>query len=240
MEKDLISELAPTGTLRAGINLSNFLLVTGKASNGDPQGVAPDMAAAIAARLGVPLKLVPFKSPGELADQSGNNVWDIGLIADEPARAKVMAFSGPYVEIEATYMVHGDSPLRTIADVDKKGVKIVVPARTAYELWLSDNIKNAELVKTQGNEPAAEAFKTRSADALAGLKPGLVKDVAKYPGARLIDGRFTAVQQAIGTGIANKKGVAFLKQFVEEAKRSGLVADLIKKHNVGYGLSVAQ
>jgi len=240
MDKDIVSELAPTGTLRAGINLSNFLLVTGKAANGDPAGVAPDMAAEIANRLGVPLKLVPFKSPGELADQSGNNVWDIGLIADEPARAKVMAFSGPYVEIEATYMVHGDSALKTIADVDRKGVKIVVPARTAYELWLSDNIKNAELVKTQGNEPAAEAFKARTVDALAGLKPGLVKDVTQYPGARLIDGRFTAVQQAIGTGIANKNGVAFLKSFVEEAKKSGLVASLIKKHNVGYGLSVAQ
>jgi polar amino acid transport system substrate-binding protein len=239
MDKDLLSELAPTGTLRAGINMSNFLLVSSKAANGDPVGVAPDMAAEIAKRLGVPLKLVPFASPGELADQSGNNVWDIGLIADEPARAKVMAFSGPYVEIEATYMVHGDSALKTIAEVDKKGVKIVVAARTAYELWLSDNIKNAEIERVPPGDAALEKFKARGADALAGLKPGLIKDVAKIQGARLIDGRFTAVQQAIGTGVANKKGAAFLKSFVEEAKKSGLVAGLIKKHSV-VGLSVAQ
>jgi len=238
MDKTVVAELAPTGTLRAGINLSNFLLVTGRTPAGDPVGVAPDMAGEIARRLGVPLKLVPFKSPGELADKVGTDTWDIGLIADEPARAAVIGFTSPYVEIEATYIVRTDSPLKTISDVDQKDVRIVVAARTAYDLWLTANIKHATLVPVEGAAAALEQFKNGDADALAGLKPGLLGDVEKLPGTRLIDGRFTTVQQAIGTARANVAGAAFLRDFVTEAKRSGLVASLIEKHQVR-GLSVA-
>src|SRR5437762_8597580 len=144
------AELCPTGVLRAGINLSNFLLVTGRSAAGDPQGVAPDMAAAIAAALGVPVRYVPFKTPGELGDQAGNNVWDIGLIGAEPQRAEKIAFTAAYVEIEATYMVPPGSPIKSIADVDKPGVRIAVSARSAYDLWLARNIKHAEVVRSEG------------------------------------------------------------------------------------------
>ncbi len=120
------SELAPTGVLRAGINLSNFLLVTGRSPSGDPQGVAPDMAAEIASRLGVPVKYVPFKTPGELADMAGKDVWDIGLIGAEPQRAEIIAFTAAYVEIEATYLVPAGSSIKSIAEVDKPGVRIAV------------------------------------------------------------------------------------------------------------------
>ena len=238
MDKNVVAELAPTGTLRAGINLSNFLLVTGRTPSGDPVGVAPDMAAEIAKRLGVPLKLVPFKSPGELADKVGTDTWDIGLIADEPARAAVISFAPAYVEIEATYIVGANSALKSAADVDRKGVRIVVAARTAYDLWLTANIKHATLVQVDGGAAAFEHFKAGGADALAGLKPGLLGDVEKLPNARITDGRFTAVQQAIGTARSNIAGAAFLRDFVNEAKQSGLVASLIEKHKVR-GLSVA-
>ena len=136
MSPDVIAELAPTGVLRAGINMSNFLLVTGKSETGDPQGVSPDMAAEIARRLGVPLKLVPFKSPGELADVAGKDAWDIGLIGAEPQRAETIAFTPAYVEIEATYLVPAGSPIKSIADVDRPGVRIAVTGRSAYGLWL--------------------------------------------------------------------------------------------------------
>jgi polar amino acid transport system substrate-binding protein len=238
MDNHLVAELAPTGTLRAGINLSNFLLVTGRTPSGDPVGVAPDMASEIAKRLGVPLTLVPFKSPGELADAVDTNTWDIGLIADEPARAAVIAFTPPYVEIEATYIVGAGSSLKSLSDIDQKGIRIVVAARTAYDLWLTANIRNATLIHAEGGAAAFEQFKNGAADALAGLKPGLLTDVEKLPGARLIEGRFTTVQQAIGTARANTAGAAFLGDFVTEAKRSGLVASLIEKHKVR-GLSVA-
>ncbi|MDX1435122.1 MAG: transporter substrate-binding domain-containing protein, partial [Gammaproteobacteria bacterium] len=140
------AELAPTGVLRAGINMSNFLLVTGKTPEGDPEGVSPDIARAVAERLGVPLQLVPFKSPGELADAAVEDAWDIGNIGAEPERAKHIAFSPAYVEIEATYLVPAGSPIQRVDEVDREGVRIAVSARSAYQLWLSDNIRHAELV----------------------------------------------------------------------------------------------
>lgn len=239
MSQDVIAELAPTGVLRAGINMSNFLLVTGKAANGDPQGVSPDMAAEIARRLGVPLKLVPFKSPGELADMAGKDQWDIGLIGAEPQRAETIAFTPAYVEIEATYLVPAGSPIKSVAEVDRPGVRIAVTGRSAYGLWLDRNIKNAELVRSDTLDTALDQFVRDKLDALAGLRPRLITDVEKLPGARILDGQFSAVQQAVGTARKNTAGAAFLRKVVEEAKASGLVAKLIESHKVVGRLSVA-
>jgi len=238
MSREVIAELAPHGVLRAGINMGNFLLVTGKSPSGDPAGVAPDMAREIAERLGVPVKYVPFARPGELADAAGSDVWDIGLIGAEPARAEKIAFTPAYVEIEATYLVPAGSPLRTVAEVDRPGVRIAVTARSAYDLWLARNIKHAELVRSESLDGACEQFVAEKLDALAGLRPRLISDVQKLPGARILDGQFTAVQQAVGTARRNAAGARFLRDFVEEAKASGLVARLIERHNVR-GLSVA-
>jgi len=233
------AELAPTGILRAGINMSNFLLVTGSTPAGDPDGVSPDMARAVAERLGVPLKLVAFKTPGELADAAVEDLWDIGNIGAEPERAKTIAFTPAYVEIEATYLVPAESPIQSIDEVDRDGVRIAVSARSAYELWLSDNIRHAELVLAQGIDASINTFVEQKLEALAGLRPRLVDDVKKLPGARILDGRFTAVQQAIGTKPDREAGAAFLRDFVEEAKASGFVASLIDKHGVSGRLTVA-
>src|SRR5262245_17143423 len=238
MSQQVKAELAPTGVLRAGINLSNFLLVTGKTAAGDPVGVAPDMAAEIASRLKVPLKLVPFKTPGDLADAAETNVWDIGLLGAEPQRAEKIAFTAAYCEIEATYLVPAGSKLKTIADVDKPGIKIAVTGRSAYGLWLDRNIKAATLVRSGTLDAAYEQFVRDKLDALAGLRPRLISDVQNLPGARILDGKFTAVQQAIGTARKNAAAAAYLSAFVEEVKASGLVAKLIAKHKV-VGLSVA-
>ncbi|MGH6905456.1 MAG: ABC transporter substrate-binding protein [Geminicoccaceae bacterium] len=238
MPQDVIAELAPKGVLRAGINLGNFLLVSGKSPAGEPEGVAPDLAREIAAGLGVGVAYVPFARPGELADAAGQGVWDIGLIAAEPARAETIAFSPAYAEIEATYLVPAGSPLKTIAEVDRPGVRIAVAARSAYDLWLSRHLGHAELVRAGGLDASYEEFVNGRLDALAGLRPRLLQDVEKLPGARILDGRFTAVQQAVGTARGNAAGAAFLRDFVEEAKASGLVARLIERHHVR-GLSVA-
>jgi polar amino acid transport system substrate-binding protein len=238
MSQDVIAELAPTGVLRAGINMSNFLLVTGKAANGDPDGVSPDMARELGRRLGVPVKLIPFKSPGELADEAGNNVWDIGNIGAEPARAETIAFTAAYAEIESTYLVPAGSPIKSIAEVDRPGVRIAVTGRSAYGLWLDRNIKHAELVRSDTLDSAVEQFVKDKLDVLAGLRPRLLTDVEKLPGARILDGQFSAVQQAIGTPKKNTKAAPYLRAYVEEAKASGFVASLIEKHRVR-GLSVA-
>lgn len=238
MSPEILKQLAPAGTLRAGINLGNFLLVTGKSPSGDPEGVAPDMARAIAERLGVKLKLVPLKTPGELADAAGGDVWDIVLIGAEPARAEKIAFSPAYAEIEATYLVPAGSKLRTIAEVDRPGIRIAVSARSAYDLWLVRNIRQAQLVHAEGIDAAFKLFVNDKLEALASLRPRLLTDVVKLPGARILDGRFTAVQQAVGTAKSNLAAAAFLRGFVEEAKASGFVAGLIARHHVA-GLSVA-
>ena len=233
------AELAPTGVLRAGINMGNFLLVTGETPEGDPDGVSPDIAREVAGRLGVPVTFVPFKTPGELADAAVEDLWDIGNIGAEPERAKVIAFSAAYVEIEATYMVPPQSPIQSIDEVDREGVTIAVSARSAYELWLSDNIKHAQLVMAQGLAGSFDTFVEQKLDALAGLRPRLVDDVKNLPGARILDGKFTAVQQAIGTKPDRPTAIAFLRDFVEEVKASGLVAQLIEKHGVTGRLTVA-
>jgi polar amino acid transport system substrate-binding protein len=238
MSQHVKAELAPTGVLRAGINLSNFLLVTGKTEAGDPVGVAPDMAAEIARRLGVPVKYISYKTPGELADMADAGAWDIGLIGAEPQRAETISFTPAYVEIEATYLVPAGSRLQSIGDVDKPGVRIAVTGRSAYGLWLDRNIKQAELLKSATLDSAYEQFVAGKLDALAGLRPRLISDVEKLPGARILDGQFTAVQQAVGTARRNGAGAEFLRQFVAEVKASGFVARLIEKHKVR-GLSVA-
>jgi polar amino acid transport system substrate-binding protein len=239
MLDDARKELAPTGVLRAAINLSNFLLVTGKSPEGNPEGVSPDMAKLVADRLGVDVQYVKYKTPGELADAAVDDVWDIGNLGAEPARARTIAFSPAYVEIEATYIVPAGSPIRSIDEVDRPGVRIAVAARSAYELWLSDNIRHAELHLETGLDGSFDLFVNEGLDALAGLRPRLITDVERLPGARILDGQFTAVQQAIGTKPDRPAGAAFLRELVEEAKASGLVAEMIDKHGVTGKLSVA-
>jgi polar amino acid transport system substrate-binding protein len=238
MAHPIAAELAPTGTLRVGINLSNFLLVTGKTPAGDPVGVAPDMGAEIARRLGVPVRYVTFAQPGPLADKVDTETWDIGLIGAEPQRAEKIAFTTAYVEIRSTYLVPAGSPISALADVDKPGVRIAVTARTAYGLWLERNIKHATLVWTDTIDSAFERFASDQLDVLAGLQPRLMSDVTRLPGARILDGHFSSVQQAIGTSKRNAGAAAFLQAFVDEVKASGFVAGLIAKHKV-VGLSVA-
>ena len=188
------------------------------------------------ATLGV--KLVPFKSPGELADAAETGAWDIANIGAEPERAHKIAFSPAYVEIQATYLVPAGSKLQSIADVDAKGHRIAVMGRSAYGLWLDRHVKHAELVRTDSIDSSYELFAKGGLDALAGLKPRLLADVTKIAGSRILDGQFTAVQQAVGTSRKNTAGAAFLHAFVEEVKASGFVASLIEKHKV-VGLSVA-
>jgi polar amino acid transport system substrate-binding protein len=234
----IVAELARTGVLRAGINLSNGLLVTGMSQSGNPRGVAPDMAAEIARRLAVPVAYVKFDRPSKLADAAGTDAWDIGLIGAEPARAEKIAFTPAYCEIEATYLVRESSPLRNIADVDRPGSRIAVRAGSAYDLWLTRNLKHAMLVRSDSADGPFNQFVAEDLDALAGLRPQLISEVGKLAGAKILPGNFTAVQQAIGTLKSNIAAAAFLREFVEEAKRSGFVAGLIERHKV-VGLSVA-
>jgi polar amino acid transport system substrate-binding protein len=235
----LVAELAPTGVLRAAINMGNFLLVTGKAPNGDPTGVSPDMALAIGARLGVPVKFIPYARPGEIADDAEKGLWDIGNIGAEPQRAAVISFTAAYAEIEATYFVPAGSPIKSVSEVDQPGKRCAVTARSAYGLWLENNYKKGELVQFDNAADALKAFDAGGFDAYAGLRPGLIDEQAKRAGSRILDGQFTAVQQAVGTPKKNAAGFEFLKAFVEEAKKKGLVESFIERQGTVGRLSVA-
>jgi polar amino acid transport system substrate-binding protein len=239
MSSQVVAELAPHGVLRAAINLSNSLLVTGRSPSGDPVGVAPDLARAIADGLGVPVKLVAFAEPPDMVKVVDDDVWDIGLIGADPARAQRIAFTAAYAEIESTYLVPAGSPITAIAAVDRPGIRIAVTAGAAYDLWLERNIKHAQLVRAAGAVTDIALFKRDRLDALASLRPDLLAYQADLPGARILDGQFMAVQQAVGTPRKNQHGAGFLHNFVEQAKSSGLIASLLDRYKVRDSLSVA-
>lgn len=219
--------------------MRNPLLVTGKTESGDPDGVAPDMAREIAKRLGVEVKLVPYSSPGDLADAAEKGEWEVALVAAEPARAKVINFTSAYCEIEATYLVPEGSPLATIADVDKKGVRVAAVARGAYQLWLSENLQHAKVVMGEGHDATFDVFVDQKLDALAGLRDKLGKEAKKLPGSKVLEGKFTSVLQSIGVPKGKEACVPFLQDLVTDVKANGFVEESIKRHSVVGKLSVA-
>jgi polar amino acid transport system substrate-binding protein len=231
---DVVKELAPTAKLRAAINLGNIVLAQG--TDDAPRGITVDLARELARRSGLPLELVPFHGAGKVFEAVGS--WDIAFLAIEPVRAAEIAFTAPYVIIEGVYVVPESSALKSVDDVDRGGIRIAVNKGSAYDLFLTRTLKNAELVRAEGIDGSHELFLKQKLDVLAGLKPRLVSDAQKLPGARVLDGQITGVQQACGTTKARVAGAKYLGEFIEEVKRSGLVAKTIDKHGVK-GVNVA-
>ncbi|HET7266236.1 MAG TPA: transporter substrate-binding domain-containing protein [bacterium] len=235
---DARAALAPSGTLRVGLNYGNFLLVLADAPDGASRGVAPDLGREIARRLAVRVEFVRFPQAGPLADAVRDDRWDIAFLGNEPQRAAEIAFSPAYLEIPVTYLVPAGSPIRTIADVDREDVRIAVSGKSAYDLFLSRTLRRAALVRAEGIEKSVRLFTEDKLEALACLKPRLVAAADALPGSRILDGQVTGVQQSIGTPRRRgADGAEFLRGFVEDAKASGLVARLVTTHNV-LGVSV--
>ncbi len=239
MNQQLLDQLAPTGVLRVGLNMANFLLITGSTDTGEPDGVSPAMARALAKKLGVEVSLVPFDGPGEVADAAGDDVWDIANIAAEPERAKSIDFSPAYCEIQATYLLPPGSLLQSVEEIDASGHRIAVKERAAYELWLTDHLQNATLVMAPSIDASYELFVEQSLDALAGLRPKLIEQQKLLPGSRLLEASFTAVQQSIGCRPGRPEAAAFIQSFVTESVAGGLVETLIDEYGVTGRLSVA-
>ena len=234
----VMAQLAPEGVLSAAVYLGNFLLVTGRSSTGEPTGIAPDICRAIAKRLDVPLDLTGFKTQDEVIDAAACGSCGIVLVGSDPARAQKVTFTPAYVELEATYLVLEDSTIRDIAQVDQPGMRIASFHKSAYDLWLQRNLKHATLAHAPSLQASNDLFISDRLDALAGLKTGLVAIAQKVPGLRVLEGRFTGIQQAIATKKANVEAVEFLSACVEDLIRSGLVTNLIRQHEV-QGLSAA-
>ena len=198
------------------------------------------MALELAKRLDLKLELIPYPSPGEIADDAGNNKWDICNIGAEPQRAEKINFSSAYAEIQATYLIQPGSTIKSLEEVDLKGNRISVADRTAYGLWLERNIKNAALITVDGVGESVKIFIEDNLDALAGLRPQLIDTVKEIKDSTLLDGYFMSVQQAIGTSKNNTNATKYIARFVEEMKSNGYVKQLIEKHKVEGKLSVAK
>jgi polar amino acid transport system substrate-binding protein len=233
------SELAPTGKLRAGMNLGNALFTTKDAATGELRGVAVDLVRELGSRLGVPVEMVVHATPGDVADAVNKGTWDVAILAIAQARAQTIAFSPAITEIEATYAVHNDSALRSAGQVDASGIRISAPEKAGYELYLTQTLRNATLIRSKGFQESLDLFKERRADALAGLKPTLLESMGKLPDARLLEGKFMTVNHGLCTPRARRAAAEYLKAFAEEMNASGFVARSIARHGV-QGLSAVK
>jgi polar amino acid transport system substrate-binding protein len=225
------AELAPTGKLRAGMNLSNTLF-TQKNTNGQLYGVAVDVMNELGSRLGVPVEMIVHPSPGVVADAVNNGTWDVAVLAIEATRAQTISFSPPITAIEATYVVPRDSPLRSVEQVDSSGVRIAAPAKAGYELYLRQALKKATLVDSRDLQGSIDMINDRKVEAMAALKPMLVESMPKMPDARLLDGHFMTVNHGLATARGKAAADEYLKQFVRELNSSGFIARSIERHGI--------
>ncbi len=231
--------LAPTGRLRASINLGNPILAGTDPASGAPRGVSVDLARALAQRLDVPLDLVTFPAATKSVDAVTGGVADIGFFAIDPLRAAEVAFTDAYLLIEGAYLVRDDSPCRANEDVDRAGTTVVVGQGSAYDLFLSRELTRASFVRVPGAAEVVETLRAGGADVAGGIRQVLVEVAARTPGLRVLPGHFMVIRQAMG--LARARGAAAeaaLRAFVEHAKASGLVADAMACHAVA-GATVA-
>jgi len=239
IRQEIRKALAPTGVLRTGINLSNFLLVSGQNADGTPAGVSPDLTRHIAAALDVPCEFVLFETPGQLADAVADDVWDICNIAHEPDRARQIDFSQPYVLIDANFLVRTESAFTSNEDIDQNDVKIIAFYRSAYDLWLRDNLQHASLVAADSIQHSHDMFLRGEADVLASLKPRLQMelDTDRH---RMIAPRFTAIKQAVGIKKTDPAILQFLNDLINDAIENGFIEASLAAHGVDDKLSLPE
>jgi polar amino acid transport system substrate-binding protein len=223
---DVLKDLAPTGTLRASINLGNIVLAQGTPEN--PGGITPELARELARRLGVPVALSCFDGAGKAFEAMKAGKVDIVFLAIEPVRAAEIEFTAPYVIIEGVYMVPKDSALQTPAEVDQPGIRIGVNKASAYDLFLSRSLKNATLVRS---EEGAALFIKEKLEAAGGVKQALQQFAKGRNDVRLLPERFMEIRQAMGTAKGRLAGAAYLRGFIEELKANGFVADALRRSN---------
>lgn len=239
MSTDLQKAFAPTGKLRASINLGNPILANKHPQTGEPFGVSIDLARAFAKHLDVDIELVVFDAAGKSVEAVRNEQADIGFFAIDPLRGEGIAFTAPYVLIEGAYMVPTGSPIRANEDVDRPGIRVTVGKGSAYDLYLSRELKQAEIVRAPTSPTVVDVFVEQMLEVAAGVKQQLEADQQRFSGYRLLPGRFMVIQQAMGTPKSRgTEAAAYLAKFVEDMKASGFVADALKRHGI-QGASVA-
>ena len=238
MIDDIIKKIAPTGVLRIGVNMSNFLLVNSKDKLGVVDGVSPGIGKKLAKVLNISFEIVQYANPGLLADTVNNNEWDIGNIASEKERGKTIDFSDPYVNIDANFLFREEDNFKNNNDIDQSGIKIAVFERSAYDLWLTENFKKAELIRVNSIEESHNLFKENKVNILAGLKPKLIDEMKKNNNYEMIQSPFTYIKQSIGIKKGNPEVLDFINKFISNNIKEGYIKSLLKQHNVQDKLSI--
>ena len=238
MIDDIIKKIAPTGVLRVGVNMSNFLLVNSKDKLGVIDGVSPGIGKKLAKELNISFEIVQFANPGLLADAVDNNEWDIGNIASEKERGKTIDFSDPYVNIDANFLFREEDNFKNNNDIDQSGIKIAVFERSAYDLWLTENFKKAELIRVNSIEDSHNLFRENKVNILAGLKPKLIDEIKNNNTYKMILSPFTYIKQSIGIKKGNPEVLDYINKFVSNKIKEGYVKSLLQKYSKQDKLSI--
>ncbi len=231
------AELAPTGKARIAINYGNPILAS-EGSDGQPRGVSVDLAREASRRLGVPAELITFKSAGNVVQAVKAGQVDLAFVAIDPVRAADMEYTAPYVIIEGAYLVRNASPLQRNEEVDQAGHRLVVGRGSAYDLYLTRNIKAATLVRAPTSPAVVDMFLAENHEVAAGVKQQLEADAKRVGGVRLLPGRFMVIEQAMGVPKGRLAAQVWLSEFIEEMKATGFVAQALQRHRIE-GASVA-
>jgi polar amino acid transport system substrate-binding protein len=227
-----VVDLAPTGKLRAAINFGNPVLANKDPSTGDARGVSVDLARELARRLGVPLEVVTFNAAGKVVEAAKTGAWDIAFVAIDPARAADMDYSAPYVVIEGAYLVPAASPIMSNVEVDRDGVRVVVGLGSAYDLYLTRELKRAQIVRAPTSDQVVQVMLAQGCEVAAGVKQQLESDSRRVQAVRLLPGRFMVINQAMATPKGRPAGASYLAEFIEEMKASGFVASALARHGI--------
>ncbi len=228
---EAIQELAPTGTLRVVINTGNYVLAT-EGGDAGPYGISVDIARLLERQLNVPAEFVVVPTAAQSFERVSQNQSDIGFFGVDPWRGKQVSYTNPYIQIEGSYIVRADSSLKTLADVDRPGVEIVVGKNSVYNLFLECNIHQATLIQAPTSPEVTSYMLAHNFSVGAGIKNQLQADMKRYPGLRLLPEPFMTIHQAMATGQNRPNGLAYLQAFVTALKASGCVQELIQKYAV--------
>jgi polar amino acid transport system substrate-binding protein len=234
----VVADLAPSGTLRAAINFGNTILAVKDPATGEARGVSVDLARELGRRLNVPVELVLYESAGNVVAGQKAGAWDLAFLAVDPARASELYFTAPYVVIEGSYLVPERSAIRANAEVDRTGVRVVVGAGSAYDLFLARELKHATIVRAPTSPAVTDMLVAQNLDVAAGVKQQLEADARRVPGVRLLPGRFMVINQAVATPRGRAVAAGYLDAFVEEMKSTGFVERSLAHHGIS-GASIA-
>jgi polar amino acid transport system substrate-binding protein len=242
MDATMLSSFAPTGTLRVGINLGNPVLAGEDPKTHQLQGISIDIAREIGKRGSLPVELVPFKSAGNTVEAIKTGNIDLIFVAIDPIRGADISYTAPYIQIEGAYMVKAISPLKANEQVDTVGNEIVVGKGSAYDLFLTREIKNASILRAVNSQAVVDDFMSGKGSVAAGVKQQLESDAKRYTGLRMLPGRFMVINQAIGIPKARpgyENTTAYLSEVIAQLKQSGFIAQAMQRHHIE-GAKVAE